>query len=125
MKREIASMLCTCLVVGLCGCGAEKEQSAAASTAGEISATEESGTVQEDELYLLSGETERGFYHMGNTRETLASALWIMKVVRISYCAANQAAPMIRKAVWPVPGRKKYLLRICLAGWNAGLHGVE
>ena len=65
MKREVASMLCTCLVLGLCGCGAEKEQSAAASTAGEISATEESGTVQEDELYLLSGETERGFYHMG------------------------------------------------------------
>lgn len=65
MKRILAGMISVCLVLGLCGCGAGRKSAATALPASEISTEEESGAGQADELYLLSGATEQGFYHMG------------------------------------------------------------
>lgn len=65
MKRKLAGMLCVCLLVGLSGCSTKGKRTAASMPAEKSFTEEESSTGQEGGLYLLSGETEQGLYHVG------------------------------------------------------------
>lgn len=71
MKQKFAGMLSVCLVLGLCGCSAGKKPAVSASPAAAagIPAEDQSSAGQENALYLLSGEAENGFYHMGEYKE--------------------------------------------------------
>lgn len=64
MKRKLSGILCLCLLAGVCGCS-PAEKSTALPTTGSSGTAENGDAGQEDSLYILSGETERGLYHTG------------------------------------------------------------
>lgn len=65
MKQNFLAMLCVCMLAGLCGCSSGTTNTMAPRASEEIPATAEGAGPQDDSLYMLSGETEHGFYHTG------------------------------------------------------------
>lgn len=64
MKRNFAAVFSVCFLLGLCSCATKETASEQPTAMSGVVA--DSATAEQDALYCLSGETEQGFYHVGD-----------------------------------------------------------